>query len=414
MIKNNFNGISNLFLYASVRSFSASTIMTHLLGVSATFYLGFNFVLGGGLAEIPVVVLSLIALVFFRSDEAIKHESFNSRIVWALVLLAFALWNCFIVWFHNSEIELYEPYAKLFVGSLVAFSLAYQRVHLAYVRVGLYFAAITLIYLYFFEYSGKGRFSNGMNPNKWSPLLLSYAVVTFLMIFYEKGKVFRTLSLMSYFSFAVMIVIAGSRSTSLLLFVLVIGFLLYKIARSRSLLIFFAFAVTIFAGLIFFKYTNTYLESRLVLFSEEYKNFNNGQFRSSSGYRFVMWKSGLYSIQDNWLVGSGFDLSRSIEGYEPESKGESQAITKIKMVFGSFHNIWIDTLVSQGVLGLGALITFFMVSLSLIRKNGSWLMFGPLVAVGLNGLTESTLYMSILAGHLALAGAIFMNIDDRI
>ena len=104
---------------------------------------------------------------------------------------------------------------------------------------------------------------------------------------------------------------------------------------------------------------------------------------------------------------------KSIANYEPKSKGEFIAINLLKKRFGSFHNVWVDALVSQGVIGFAVLQSFFTVTLCLIRKNGSWLMLGPLVAIGLNVLTESTLYMSILAGYLALAGAIFMNVDEK-
>ena len=136
-------------------------------------------------------------------------------------------------------------------------------------------------------------------------------------------------------------------------------------------------------------------------------------FNTSSGLRFVMWKSGLSSVRDNIFVGSGYDLAKSINDYEASSKGEVEAIKVLKKNYGSFHNIWVDVIVSQGVFGFAVLLMFFIVTLILIIKNGSQLMLGPLIAVGLNGLTESTLYMSILAGHLALAGAIFMNIDEK-
>ena len=181
-------------------------IMTNLLGLSASFYLGFNLIIGGGLTEIPIVLLSFVSIVFFRSSEASLHHSFKSRILWSFVLLGFSLFSCFMVWFYEGAIELYEPYAKLLVASLAALALAYHRVKLVYIRAGLYLAAISLIYLYFFEYTGLGRFSNGMNPNKWSPLLLGYAVASIILIFIEKSYVYKLLAFFSYFVFLLLII----------------------------------------------------------------------------------------------------------------------------------------------------------------------------------------------------------------
>lgn len=394
------------------RACLARITITHILGLSATFYLGLNLLIGGGWAEIPIVLLSLIVILFFRHDKTAIHDSINCHLVWAFLLLGFALWNCFAIWFHSGEIELYEPYAKLLVGSIAAFALAYHRVTIAYIRVGLYIAAISLIYIYFFEYSGNGRFSNGMNPNKWSPLLLSYAVTTFILFFLEKSRWFKVMAFLSWCIFVVFVLIAASRSTSLLLALVTAFGLLFMILRSKSLMSVVYLVGFIFAGFVLFNYSGSSLEPRLKQFTKEYSSFHSNEFTTSSGFRFIMWKSGVHSILDHVLMGSGFNLAKSIEVYEPDTEGEAKAIKKSQNLFGSFHNVWIDALVSQGVLGLSVLLTFFIVSLKLIHKNRTYLMLGPLVAVGLNGLTESTLYMSILAGHLALAGAIFMNIED--
>jgi O-antigen ligase len=126
-----------------------------------------------------------------------------------------------------------------------------------------------------------------------------------------------------------------------------------------------------------------------------------------------MWKSGLYSVDENLFLGSGYVLAKSIEHFAPESRGEEKAVDILKARFGSFHNTWVDALVSQGLIGLCVLLSFFIMSLRLARENGNLLLFGPLIAVGLNGLTESTLYMSILTGHLVLAGAIFLNLNTE-
>lgn len=404
--------MSILFSSASFRAILRAKLITYLLGVSATFYLGFNLVLGGGLAEIPIVVLSLIALVFFRPSEAVKHESTISRKIWAFALLGFALWSCFIIWFHEGEIELYEPYAKLLVGSLVAFAMLYHRINVAYIRAGLYVAAISLIYLYFFEYNGKFRFSNGMNPNKWSPLLLSYAVATFVMIISEKTKVLKMLALVSWIVFAFMIFLAASRATTLILLIVTVFPLIFLAIRNRALIFVFASLFAVFAGFKILTINNLFLETRFNQFFNEFKSYENDRLETSSGIRYIMWKSGLYGAKDNLFLGSGFDLAKSLENYDPESKGESKVLIVVKKQYGSFHNIWVDALVSQGVVGFAVLLSFFIVTLSLIRKNGRLLVLGPLIAVGLNGFTESTLYMSILAGHLALAGAIFMNVED--
>lgn len=403
-----------MFYSALLRKDTAPKFIKYLLEVCVLFYLGFNLILGGGVAEIPVVALSLIALVFFRSAEAVNDKTFKSRITWAFVILGFALWNCFVIWYHGGEIELYEPSGKILVGSLVAFALAYHRVKFNYIRVGIYLAAISLIYLFIFEYDGEGRFSNGMNPNKWAPLLLSYSVTSFLMIYYEKCNLLKISALFSWLIFSFMIILSASRSTTLIFFIVTLFIALYYFVRSRPFIFLFSFMCIVLVGYTALKLTSTPIESRMMSFSYEYKSLQNDNFTTSSGYRLVMWKGGLNNVQNNFFMGAGFNLAKVLETYEPSSKGERRAVQLAMKEFGSYHNTWIDALVSQGVIGFCILLAFFVISLILVRRNKALLMYGPLIAVGLNGFTESTLYMSILAGHLALAGAIFMNIEDGV
>ena len=384
-------------------------VITTLLGVCSAFYLGFNLVLRGGVAEIPIVVVSLIALVLLRPAEGAGHKGFKDRISWAFVLLGFALFNCFMIWFHDGEIELYEPYAKLLAGSLAAFALAYHRVNVIYIRAGLYVAAGYLIYLYLFEYRGHGRYSAGMNPNKWSPMLLSYAVASLVLVFFDKSRLFKAMAFLAWFVFAGMIFIATSRTTILVLVLVTLCIPLFMILCRRLLLSLPLLAILILSGFLLFNYSGSPIESRSKQFFREFSASQSDKYTSSSGFRFLMWKGGLISVKDSIFTGLGYDLAKTIEGYEPQSKGEVKAINIIKKRFGSFHNTWIDVFVSQGLLGLSVLLSFFAFSLILVKKNRTLLMLGPLVAIGLNGLTESTMYMSILVGHLALAGAIYMN-----
>lgn len=391
-----------------------SQIMTHLLGLSATFYLGFNLILRGGAAEIPLMILSLLALVFFRSDEASKHENFKTSILWGAAVLALALWNCFMIWFHDGAVELYEPYAKLLVGSFAVFALAYHRVNMIYVRAGIYLVAMLLIYQYIFEHGAKGRFTGGMNPNKWSPMLLSYAMVALFMVSFEKSKLLKFLAFVSWLVFAVMIFIAASRASVLLLIIVTMSFLFYfLVERNRLWMFFLVLSGSLLSGYVLFGLTDSRIETRLISTIKEFKPISPNNSDSSIRLRYIMLKSGLFSLEENLILGSGYVFAKSIEHFEPESIGEAKAVTLLKSKFGSFHNTWVDTLVSQGVIGLSVLLTFFITSFRLARKNGKLLLFGPLIAVGLNGLTESTLYMSIMAGHLVLAGAIFLNVNTN-
>jgi O-antigen ligase len=245
-------------------------------------------------------------------------------------------------------------------------------------------------------------------------MLLSYAVVALILVFFDRSRSFKVMAFVSWCVFAGMIFLAASRSTSLLVALLTLCSALFMVLRSPSVVRGLFFIGVIVAGFVLLNYYDTSIESRLRHFSKELSVSQSDKFTTSSGFRFMLWKSGLSSVKYNMLTGSGYDLANSIESYEPKSEGEVKSINILKKRFGSYHNIWVDVLVSQGVVGFAILLSFFIVTLSLIRKNRSLLMMGPLIAVGLNGLTESTLYMSILAGHLALAGAIFMNIDEKL
>ena len=219
------------------------------------------------------------------------------------MLLGFALWNFFIVWFHEGEIQLYEPYAKLLVGTLVAFAFAYHRVNLAYIRIGLYLAAASLIYLYFYEYSGHGRFSDGMNPNKWSPMLLSYAVVALILVFFDKSRSFKVMAFVSCCVFAGMILLAASRSTSLLLALMVLGSALFMVLRKLSFVRVFSFVGFIAVGFALQNYSSLPVEARLKNFLKEFSLAESGGFKTSSGLRYKILKSGLSSVKNNIFWG---------------------------------------------------------------------------------------------------------------
>ena len=68
--------MSILFSSASFRTILRAKLITYLLGLSAAFYLDFNLVLGGGLAEIPIVIISLIALLIFRPTQVDTNKCF--------------------------------------------------------------------------------------------------------------------------------------------------------------------------------------------------------------------------------------------------------------------------------------------------------------------------------------------------
>ncbi len=107
----------------------------------------------------------------------------------------------------------------------------------------------------------------------------------------------------------------------------------------------------------------------------EIKRSSNEEKNDFSNRRFDLWQSGFELFKTSPIVGVGF---RNIQAAAADKTPNSYLINNSAGKFDAFHNMWIDILVSQGIIGFiifGTLALCCMVStlilLNILRKRKS-------------------------------------------
>ena len=117
-----------------------------------------------------------------------------------------------------------------------------------------------------------------------------------------------------------------------------------------------------------------------------------------SNRRFDIWKSGLEITESNILYGIGF---ANIKPYAIENMPDTYIVSNDYKKFNAFHNMFVDVLVSQGIIGIGivaAIAIFFAVQVIRKRKE--------LFLEGKNADTVGMLFSCIL---MLLVSSLFLS-----
>ncbi len=135
------------------------------------------------------------------------------------------------------------------------------------------------------------------------------------------------------------------------------------------------------------------------------KRYSTVEESDPSNRRIEIWGSGLEIFKTSPVAGVGF---RNILAAAADKTPDTYIINNTYTDFDAFHNMWMDVLVSQGILGfllfftftvLCALSAFHLLLLLLAKKSADSIWFGTLLAVVVTSLVSSlfvsdTLYVN--------------------
>lgn len=177
-----------------------------------------------------------------------------------------------------------------------------------------------------------------------------------------------------------------------LVIVLLLAFLRYRIEMRK----FVSIAITLVLATAAFAYSSPVFQDRLTQIKSDIELLQQGDYRSSLGYRLAMWDVGLHGVVERPFTGYGTGA--------PERYFETTILTYKEGIYNNlpefqktshFHNDWIEIGLHVGIPGMLALL-FLMVNWYRVFKSAGLSMLGTgLVSyVLLSGLTDTFLIFS--------------------
>jgi len=262
------------------------------------------------------------------------------------------------------------------------------------------FIAIAFLGLYTFYYNVKLNFNRGDLTVFFNPIVsydISFIGLSILSIFYgfyNKSKysyIIIVLSLFSLFN----LISHGSRGAWLALpfiFLLLI-YNYFKTEKKKSIMLVVLIAVFFLVNLFS---VNSPVMSRIEHFQSDQQNITHNEYHNSTGIRILLWKNAVEMFEQAPILGV------SLYGVEAENCRRAE-VTKIPQCFQHAHNIFLNELAANGLVGfLGLLISLFLplwyFIANAIRSRDEQLRFLSLAGFALvihhmlSGLTEYYLF----------------------
>lgn len=245
-----------------------------------------------------------------------------------------------------------------------------------------------------FELSFKRPFTGlGMHHIWFGNLnaLAIYALVSFLILIKDRVNKINLLFIAFLFLLFLFSVVMSTSRTAWLGMVAVFSVILFKFFRNKRLFWYGATGLLILLILAYF--TFPVISMRISQAVADISEFASGNPATSIGARFTMWKASLKIFLTNPLFGAGTgDYRREIERLI--ANGE---IPEFISQYNQPHNIYMNELSTNGLIGLFALIFIFIKAFRLFPENKlnilSWFV---LIHYLVAGLTESLFNIHVL------------------
>lgn len=269
--------------------------------------------------NILTIILLLVYLLFFTITTVINNASV-SNIIREIVLLYSSITIIIII---SSKENILTDFIQGLYYALILLGLFYF-IHIEFTKL------FSLFY----------RFETNLNPNgigMIAVMLFSISMNRYYLNSKNREKIFHLLAILV----SVIIVIATRSRTSLAM--MLIAFILLNILFKKKHIL----AISLIIGSLVVIYNLETFEN-LIRLSNPAGYSGNKNFGNLTG-RTNLWKQGLEIISNNFFFGVGPD----------------RAVVKIDYHWGSFHNAYIQLLVTVGVLGFIPL--FVLVFLAIKR-----------------------------------------------
>jgi len=384
--------------------------MSHLLGASAFCYFAFYLVLPNGSAAyfFALVSLSLVVRSFFKPNETAlgKHA-----LVWALILIAFGAIGLASIAYHKASINLVdEPLHFLVVGLLALVVLRY-RIDVLWVQAGVVCGTLAVLWMVLNQYTG-GRFAPTMNATKFGTSIAFQAALCFSLAALGSNNWIRALLVVMGWANVYFVSLTGTRGAFVALALYGIVFIVYIMGSSypikAKIVGLGILSVIISAPLLLDS-----VQGRLKQTLSEYSRIQAGDYSGSVGHRLVMYEAGIQAAGGAPLVGMGYDYKSIFESFSSSNQSKLSVAGRISVNFQNFHNVYVDTLVKRGLLGLLVLFGVFLGALYSSSERQFLLMLPPVAIVAGAGLTDSVFELGITTSYFVIATTLLKCVAVR-
>lgn len=174
--------------------------------------------------------------------------------------------------------------------------------------------------------------------------------------------------------------------------ILLLAFLRYRIEMKK----FSAIAIALGLVAATFAYTSPIFQDRLIQIKNDIELMQQGDYRSSLGYRLAMWDVGLHGITERPFTGYGTGA--------PEQYFETTILTYKQGIYHNlpefqktshFHNDWIEIGLHLGIPGMLALLFLLVSWFQVFQRIGLNILGAGLICyILLSGLTDTFLIFS--------------------
>lgn len=399
-----------------------------------------------------VALCALYALLKYHYKD-LSFVDTRSKILMGLLLLM-SLVAVFSWWWHGAEGNIRKELFYALTISIFFVVYAY-RPPLIWLWLGIGAVAIAAGVLAINSVYIQGELRAGysfLNPIPFGNLSLLAGLLCVPAMFLARtlrkgGGALIVFLLLGLFSGVFSSVLSGSRGgwVAIPFILLLFGYVYYHFFSKKIWLI----LTLVLSGVITFVWTSEELKfsQRVIEARDQIIAYHAGDVRSSQGGRLEMWRGALLLIQDKPLLGHGgvvayrhalFELikdekinSVALVAYEYLSMEQEKLEELIKtaessVMFEHLHNDYLDRAVKQGLVGLVALLLFYLVPIVLfsryIRSKAptkqalAVSIVTLIVCYAIFGLTETFLIHTLCIlplGILLMVFSAYFLIDDK-
>jgi len=314
-----------------------------------------------------VLLSNVIILLFYNSK--IRKEYFTTLI---LILLYIVFFNLSVV-IHNAHINHILRESLLLITCITVILVLYEKEATQNLLNGIYYALTILVLFYFFHidfahfFSLLYRLQTNLNPNGIGTMAVMLFLLSLHSFYYKHNKKIRIAHL--FIGLIALVVILATRSRTALVMA-VFAFIVINYYRGNLKSIFITLLIITTLILSNFEDFNNIIRLTTPESYSGKKNIANLTGRTD------VWKKGFEIIKDNFLFGIGPD----------------RAVSEAPHNLGSFHNAYIQLLITVGFVGFSTLLLLLVIAFSKLLIRNENILFKSIFLVGFIGsLAENRL-----------------------
>ena len=322
------------------------------------FPIGINTVKGtGDLILVILAVSGIVLSIFYKTSPfSIKElRLFN----W--LTLGYFLVICLSILFSGKASELAHFISRelhFLFAPFVALAIFKAKINITIILYGIKIALILLASLVYIN-SGSFdiRYSGVMNADSYGGVLAAMVLMS-LSRLHNESLIERVFTFFAFFMGLLALIASGTRGAwlSAILSISVFLWIAYKKGELKSLfktLGLFLFTFIIMMNLV----KSTAMEQRVYLAKQQMMDWIDGNdTQSSVSVRMEMWKASINQVNTQLsLTGVGYRNINPVIAKHADKKAQSQIAR-----YNHVHNVYLNHLVSEGVLGLIAVIALLL------------------------------------------------------